>query len=104
MFRSKAMHHDRKTLEFEADSESNNVTLNNREHFALKIWDQESKRQLVQLETARLEHARWNATKSVANALTTVGMNRTVAGPFFPSLFANFCTMLLIKLFSFVIG
>ena len=29
-------HHDRKTLEFEADSESNNVTLNNREHFALK--------------------------------------------------------------------
>ena len=30
------MHHDRKTLEFEADSDSNNVTLNNREHFALK--------------------------------------------------------------------
>ena len=30
------MHHDRKTLEFEADSDSNNVTLDNREHFALK--------------------------------------------------------------------
>ena len=30
------MQHDRKTLEFEADSDSNNVTLNNREHFALK--------------------------------------------------------------------
>ena len=44
----------------------------------------------MQLETARLEHARWNATKSVANALTTVGIKRTVTGPFFPSLFANF--------------
>ena len=30
------MQHDRKTLELEADSDSNNVTLNNREHFALK--------------------------------------------------------------------
>ena len=28
--------------------------------------------------------------RSVANALTTEGKNRTVVGPFFPSLFPNF--------------
>ena len=89
MFRSKAMHHDRKTLEFEADSDSNNVTLNNREHFALKNLGSGVQATISAIGNRKIR-TRWNATKSVANALTTVGIKRTVAGPFFPSLFPNF--------------
>ena len=89
MFRSKAMHHDRKTLEFEADSDSNNVTLDNREHFALKNLGSGVQATISAIGNRKIR-TRWNATKSVANALTTVGIKRTVAGPFFPSLFPNF--------------
>ena len=66
-----------------------NVTLDNREHFALKNLGSGVQATISAIGNRKIR-TRWNATKSVANALTTVGIKRTVAGPFFPSLFANF--------------
>ena len=78
----------KKTLEFEADSVSNNIVLNSRGHFALKNLGSGVHATISAIGNRKFR-TRWTATKSVANALTTMG-RKTVLDPFFPSLFQNF--------------
>lgn len=80
-------HHDKKTFEFKADPARNNVGSNSRGYFAIKNLRSGGHATISATGNCKIRTP-WNATKSVANALTTVG-KRTVNSPFFSFSFSR---------------